>query len=417
MYDLAIAWEWIEFAVRWIHVITAIAWIGSSFYFIALDLGLRKDSKLPNGVTGEEWQVHGGGFYHIQKYMVAPPQLPEHLTWFKWESYATWITGFALLAILYYANAEIFLIDPSVLDISPIIAIILSILSLGIGWLGYDLLCKSRFGENNTQLMVLLFLILVAVSWGYTEIFSGRAAFLHIGAFTATIMSANVFLTIIPNQKIVVADLKSGRVPDPKFGKIAKQRSTHNNYLTLPVLFLMLSSHYPLAFATEFNWIIASLVFLIGVLIRHYFNSKHARIGKPTWTWLIATILFIIIIWISSLTSFGGKDFEPISSKSIDSLTETENEIIASKTFKEVRNIVHGRCLMCHATEPFWEGFQWPPKNLVLESDLQILRNAQSIYLQSGHTNAMPPGNISLMEPAERTLIISWYRNMRASYF
>ena len=179
----------------------------------------------------------------------------------------------------------------------------------------------------------------------------------------------------------------------------------------------MLSSHYPLAFATEFNWIIASLVFLIGVLIRHYFNSKHARIGKPTWTWLIATILFIIIIWISSLTSFGGKDFEPISSKSIDSLTETENEIIASKTFKEVRNIVHGRCLMCHATEPFWEGFQWPPKNLVLESDLQILRNAQSIYLQSGHTNAMPPGNISLMEPAERTLIISWYRNMRASYF
>ena len=193
MYDLAIAWEWIEFAVRWIHVITAIAWIGSSFYFIALDLGLRKDSKLPNGVTGEEWQVHGGGFYHIQKYMVAPPQLPEHLTWFKWESYATWITGFALLAILYYANAEIFLIDPSVLDISPIIAIILSILSLGIGWLGYDLLCKSRFGENNTQLMVLLFLILVAVSWGYTEIFSGRAAFLHIGAFTATIMSANVF--------------------------------------------------------------------------------------------------------------------------------------------------------------------------------------------------------------------------------
>ena len=417
MYDVAIAWEWIEFAVRWLHVITAIAWIGSSFYFIALDLGLRKNSELPNGVSGEEWQVHGGGFYHIQKYMIAPPHLPEHLTWFKWESYATWLSGFALLAILYYASADLYLIDPSVLDLSPLVAIILSILSLGVGWLVYDFLCKSRIGENSTLLMVLLFFILVLISWGYTQIFSGRAAFLHIGAFTATIMSANVFLTIIPNQKIVVADLKAGRVPDQKFGKIAKQRSTHNNYLTLPVLFLMLSSHYPLAFATAFNWLIASLVFLIGVVIRHYFNSIHSRKGKPTWTWLVAAILLVIIIWISSLTSYGGQNSDETATSNLGNLSEVEVEIISSKTFKEVRDIVHGRCVMCHGNSPYWEGIHWPPTNIVLETDQQILRNARNIYIQSGHTNAMPPGNVSLMIPAERMLIVSWYQSINERVF
>jgi uncharacterized membrane protein len=219
MQDFAIFWEWLSFGVRWLHVITAIAWIGSSFYFIALDLGLVKREGMPAGAHGEEWQVHGGGFYHIQKYLVAPERLPEHLTWFKWESYATWLSGFALLAIVYYAGADLYLIDRSVLDVSAPVAILISLATLAIGWLVYDLLCKSPLGQNDNLLMIVLFGVLVFMAWGYTQIFTGRAAFLHLGAFTATIMSANVFLIIIPNQKIVVADLKAGRAPDPKHGR------------------------------------------------------------------------------------------------------------------------------------------------------------------------------------------------------
>src|SRR5690606_31267253 len=200
MFELAIMWEWAEFAVRWLHVITAIAWIGSSFYFVALDLGLRKVPHLPPGAHGEEWQVHGGGFYHIQKYLVAPEAMPEHLTWFKWESYATWLSGAALLAIVYWAGAELFLIDPERANLAPWQAILISAASLTIGWLIYDALCKSALLERPTLLMLILFVALVAMAWGYNQIFTGRAAMLHLGAFTATIMSANVFMVIIPNQ-------------------------------------------------------------------------------------------------------------------------------------------------------------------------------------------------------------------------
>jgi len=251
MHDLAIMWDWLAFGVRWLHVITAIAWIGSSFYFIALDLGLRKGPHLPAGAHGEEWQVHGGGFYHIQKYLVAPENMPEHLTWFKWESYATWLSGAALLMVVYWAGAQLYLIDTAKADLAIWQGILISAGSLSIGWLVYDALCKSRLGERPTILMVLLFVLLVIMAWGYTQVFTGRAALLHLGAFTATIMTANVFFIIMPNQRIVVNDLQAGRAPDPKYGKIAKLRSTHNNYLTLPVVFLMLSNHYPLAFATE----------------------------------------------------------------------------------------------------------------------------------------------------------------------
>ena len=276
MYDWVVLWEWVAIAARWTHVITAIAWIGSSFYFIALDLGLRQTPSLPPLAHGEEWQVHGGGFYHIQKYLVAPEMMPEHLTWFKWESYATWLSGFAMLVLVYYLGSDLYLIDPNVADLTTWQAIAISLGTLAFGWISYDLICKSRFGDDNTRLMLGLYVILVGMAWGYTQVFTGRAALLHLGAFTATIMSANVFMIIMPNQRIVVADLKAGRKPDPKYGKIAKQRSTHNNYLTLPVIFLMLSNHYPLIFATEYNWLIASLVFLMGVTIRHWFNSKHA---------------------------------------------------------------------------------------------------------------------------------------------
>ena len=228
MYDFAAMWDWTGFAARWLHVVTAIAWVGSSFYFIALDLGLRKPLDPASTANGEEWQVHGGGFYHVQKYMVAPEAMPEHLTWFKWESYATWMSGALLLMIIYWAGADLYLIDPSVAALSTFEAILISAGSLTIGWLIYDFLCKSPLGNHPTALMLLLFILLVAMAWGYTQVFTGRASMVHLGAFTATIMSANVFFIIIPNQKIVVGDLKAGRAPDPKYGKIAKLRSTHN---------------------------------------------------------------------------------------------------------------------------------------------------------------------------------------------
>ena len=302
MTDFAIFWDWLSFAVRWLHVITGIAWIGSSFYFVALDLGLRQRPGLPAGAFGEEWQVHGGGFYHIQKYLVAPAEMPEHLTWFKWESYATWLSGFAMLVRRLLRRRRPLPDRPQrARRLADGRHPHLARLASALGWIVYDQLCKSPLGKNDTALMLVLYAILVFMAWGLTQLFTGRAAFLHLGAITATIMSANVFMVIIPNQKIVVADLIAGRKPDPKYGKIAKTRSLHNNYLTLPVLFLMLSNHYPLAFATEFNWVIASLVFIIGVLIRHYFNTKHARKGNPTWTWLVAAILFVIIIWLSTV--------------------------------------------------------------------------------------------------------------------
>ncbi|NSX54280.1 urate hydroxylase PuuD [Parasulfitobacter algicola] len=402
MYDFAVLMAWAEFAVRWLHVITAIAWIGSSFYFIALDLGLRRDKPLGTGADGEEWQVHGGGFYHIQKYMVAPDQMPDDLVWFKWESYATWLSGFALLVLVYYLGAELYLIDPNVLDISIWAGVLISLGSLIFGWIAYDLICKTRFGDDNTRLMILLYVILVAMAYFYTQVFSGRAALLHLGAFTATIMSANVFMIIIPNQKIVVADLRAGRTPDAKYGKIAKQRSTHNNYLTLPVLFLMLSNHYPLAFASEYNWIIASLVFLMGVTIRHYFNSVHARTGNPTWTWGVTVILFLIIAWLSTAPMFQREQDLTLRGQAL--------QFAQADGFEDVHDIILGRCSMCHAQEPAWDNILWPPKGIMLETEAQIAQNARAIYLQAGLSHAMPPANLSYMELEERAKIVEWYR-------
>ena len=405
----AVLGSWLEFALRWLHVITAIAWIGSSFYFIALDLGLVRRPGLPEGVTGEEWQVHGGGFYHIQKYGVAPAHMPEHLTWFKWESYATWLSGFALMAVLYYMSADLYLIDANKLDMTPLMGVGLSIGSIVLGWLIYDVLCRSTLGRDPTKLMVLLFGVLVVMSWAYAQVFTGRAALLHLGVFTATIMTANVAMIIIPNQKIVVADLRAGRVPDAKYGVIAKQRSTHNNYLTLPVIFLMLSNHYPLAFASQWNWLIAALVFLMGVSIRHYFNTMHARKGRPNWTWAVTVVLFGAIVWLSTLERPGGA-----AAAAPAPLRGVALAMQQAPDFEEAYFIVLGRCSMCHAVEPVWDGIVVPPKGLVLESEEDSARHARAIYLHSARSTAMPPANVTWMEPEERAALRAWYEGALA---
>jgi len=403
MPEMAVLLDWAEFALRWLHVITAIAWIGSSFYFIALDLGLRDAPDLPEGVKGEEWQVHGGGFYHIRKYMVAPDRLPEHLTWFKWESYWTWISGAALMIVVYWFGADLMLIDPRVAELSRLQAIALSAGVLVAGWLIYDVLCRSALGRDDTRLMVVLFVLLVVLSWGLAQLFAGRAALLHIGAVTGTIMTANVFLVIIPNQKVVVADLRAGRAPEPRFGAIAKTRSTHNNYLTLPVLFLMLSNHYPLAFAGPWNWAIASLVFLMGVTIRHYFNTRHAGRGSPWWTWAATVALFLAIVALSRAPA-------PEDGAAAAAPGPAAERFAAAPGFERAQAIVLSRCSMCHAGTPLWPGLAVAPGGVRLDSAAAVAAQARAIHLQAGLTGAMPPGNVTGITEEERAALRDWYR-------
>jgi uncharacterized membrane protein len=308
---------------------------------------------------------------------------------------------------MYYGGAQIYLIDPHVLDVSVPAAVLLSLASLAVGWILYDLLCKSPVGENQNLLMIILYAVLVAMAWGYTQVFSGRAAYLHLGAFTATIMSANVFLIIIPNQKKVVAALQRGETPDPRLGAQAKQRSLHNNYLTLPVVFLMLSNHMPLAFATQHSWLIASLVFLMGVTIRHFFNSSHARKGEPWWTWAVTAALFATIIWLSTQPRILDPNAtQPLISFSI-------KKVMQSEGFEDVALTVQGRCAMCHAAEPSYPGIHAAPKGVMFDTYEQIAAQAPAIYLQAARSHAMPPSNLTEMEPAERKAIAQWFERSR----
>ncbi|SLN76059.1 urate hydroxylase PuuD [Oceanibacterium hippocampi] len=390
----ALLHDWLSLLVRWLHIITGIAWIGSSFYFVWLDLSLRKREGMAKGVNGESWAVHGGGFYHVQKYMVAPERMPDELHWFKWESYMTWISGFALLAIVYYWGAESYMIDRSVLDIGPATAIAISVASLAVGWVVYDLLCHSPLKSNQTAMFAVLFVFIVASAYGYGLVFSGRAAFLHVGAMIATMMTANVFMIIIPKQKIVVADLVAGRTPDPALGAAAKLRSTHNNYLTLPVLFMMISNHYPMTFGHEWNWAIVALVLAAGAIIRNYFNVRNAggRGSALAWQWPAATILTIALIAFTAWKP-GGE-------------IVVEDEVLTP----EAVAIVQTRCLSCHATNPSDEDFDEAPGGAIFETADQVKARAQKILAQAVLSKAMPLGNKTAMTDEERARLGAWIR-------
>src|SRR6266536_6100715 len=292
--------DWASLIFRWLHIVAAVAWIGSSFYFIHLDLSLKPGGDLPDGVQGGAWQVHGGGFYRIVKYLVAPKAMPDELTWFKWEAYTTWLSGFVLMVIVYYLDAELFLIDKSVFDLTPLQAASFSFGSLVIAWLLYDLACKSGLARNEVLLSIGGYLFLVALTYAFTHVLSGRGALNQIGAIIGTIMVANVFLIIIPNQKKIVGALLAGQSPDPALGKAGKLRSVHNNYLTLPVIALMMSNHYPLIFATRFNWLIVAILLLLGPVIRHFFNTRHAGGKSPWWVWAVAAAGMLAIAWLSA---------------------------------------------------------------------------------------------------------------------
>jgi uncharacterized membrane protein len=384
--------EWAGSILRWLHVVAGIAWIGSSFYFIHLDLSLKPRPGLPAGVKGDEWQVHGGGFYHMIKYMVAPAQMPDHLTWFKWEAYTTWMSGFALLVVVYYLGADLFLIDKSVLDMTAAQAAGIAFGSLLVSWLVYEGLCRSPLGKHEVALALVGYVYLVALTYGFTHVFSGLGAFTQIGALIGTIMVANVFIIVIPYQKKMVDAMIAGKEPDPVWGELGKQRSVHNNYLTLPVVFLMLSNHYPLFFATKYNWLIVAIVLGIGPVIRHFFNSRHEGKGSPWWTWGVAAAGMIVV----ALLSAAGPA----------SLTTTA--LPPTPKFTQVANIVISRCSMCHAAEPVWPGIPTAPRGVMLDDSEQIRRHAPLIEAYAVRSQAMPPGNITEMTSKERLTLASW---------
>ena len=389
-----ILWEWLNMAVRWLHVIAGIAWIGSSFYFVHLDSSLKKRPGLPEGAGGEAWQVHGGGFYHMVKYLVAPARMPEELTWFKWEAYATWLSGMGLLIIVYYFGAQLYLIDLNVLALPVWGAIVISVAGLALGWVVYDQLCKSKLGANDALLFAVLFAFLLVLAFAYTFVFSSRGAMMQMGALVGTMMVGNVAMVIIPNQRVVVADLIAGRQPNPKYGAIAKQRSLHNNYLTLPVIFVMIINHYPLAFATRYNWLIFGIVLVIGAVIRHFYNSRHKGLPSPWWTWAVAAGGMAAIVALSMAGPANSDDEAAAPAEPV--------------TFAQAEEVVLGRCSMCHMAEPAWEGVNVPPKGVMLDTPERILQHAHEIGMQAVHTHAMPPGNVTEVTPEERQVLAAW---------
>ena len=387
---IAVLTEWSSLIVRWLHVVAGIAWIGSSFYFIHLDLSLKPRSGLPQGVQGDAWQVHGGGFYHMVKYLVAPARMPDELTWFKWEAFTTWLSGFALLVIVYYLGAELYLIDTAVLDLTAPTAAAVAFASLALAWLIYEALCRSVLGQHEVALALVGYVFLVALTYAFTHVFSGRGAFTQIGALIGTIMVANVFIIVIPNQKKTVAALLAGKALNPAWGEEAKQRSVHNNYLTLPVVFLMIANHYPLMFATRFNWLIVAIVLAIGPVIRHFFNSRHEGKGSPWWTWGVAAAGMVAVAWLSGA---GSVDVAPRADR-VD--------------IKAAHNAILTRCSMCHRHEPVWPGVHAPPKGVVLDDPGNIRRHAHLIEINAVRSNAMPPGNVTAMTAQERQILAAW---------
>jgi uncharacterized membrane protein len=393
--DWGMVLDWINLAVRWTHVVAGIAWIGSSFYFIALDAGLKPHPRLDKRVSGEAWQVHGGGFYQIQKYTVAPEFLPPHLTWFKWEAYSTWIFGFILLVLVYYANPGLYLIDSSVANITPWDAVPLAAFSLVAGWLAYDALCRSWIGRETGRLALTGFVLLVLIAFGYTHVFSGRGAFIQVGALIGSIMVANVLFIIIPNQRKTIDALLAGREPDPTWGYQAKQRSIHNNYLTLPVVFTMLSNHYSFTYETKWNWLVLACIFVASFLIRHWFNTMHTG-AAPDWRlWPAAAVP---VFGAMLLTLFGQST--PVAPPA--------GAAALPATFAEVQQIVQQRCHVCHSARPSYPGFSQAPKGVMFDTPAQIATLSQQIYAQAVKTHAMPLNNITRITEAERGALGAW---------
>jgi len=386
----AYASDWLQLIIRWVHLITGIAWIGASFYFVWLDNHLlppQEEADRERGIGGELWAVHGGGFYVVRKFRLAPEVLPAALHWFKWEAYWTWISGFALLVLMYYLHASVYLIDRAVADLSPAQAIGSSVALLAIGWLFYDQLCK-RLGLNREAWIALAMVaFLTLAAWGLAQVFSGRAVYIQIGAMLGTIMVANVAHIIIPSQRRLVKATQQGVAPDPQDGRRGKQRSVHNNYFTLPVLFTMISNHYPQTYGHPRAWLVLVVILLLAAYVRHFFNLRHK--GRTVWAIPITAALGVLALAIAIAPT------KPQASSAVP-------------TFTQVQAIVAQRCVACHADRPMQAGFAVAPKDVRLDTPQRIAANAQKIYQQVVTTRAMPIGNLTAMTDEERQTMAAW---------
>jgi len=385
----AYAGEWLQLLLRWIHLITGIAWIGASFYFVWLDNSLRPPanaSDAPDAVGGELSAIHGGGFYHVEKFRVAPSVLPSTLHWFKWEAYSTWLSGFVLLVVLYWWHADVYIVDRSVAAISPLEAVGISGALLIIGWLVYDQLCKRLGLAHEGLLAAVLVAFFALVAWALSHLFSGRAMYLQIGAMLGTLMAANVLFVIIPAQRKLVEAKEQGRAPDAVYGLRGKQRSVHNNYFTLPVLLTMISNHYPMTFGHRYAWIVLVCLLLLAASVRHFFNLRHR--GRTAWaipiSAAVATLALAVVIAPAQRTG------------------------AADVAFADVQSIIAERCSTCHAAQPRQEGFAAAPKGIVLETPTQIAANAAAIRQQAVQSRAMPLGNLTQMTDDERARLGAW---------
>ncbi|HEY0598388.1 urate hydroxylase PuuD [Sphingopyxis sp.] len=382
--------EWLNLAIRWLHLTAGIAWIGSSFYFVWLDNHLKPPAQ--GGASGELWSVHGGGFYHNQKYQVAPPQMPAELHWFKWEAYFTWISGFSLLVVIYYFGAQSFLIDPAKAALTPAQAIGTGLASLASGWIFYDLLCRSPLGRHNRIVGVLWFLFLLAAAILLDHLLNARAAYIHVGAMMGTVMAANVFFIIIPNQRKVVADLVAGRQPDPALGAAGKRRSLHNNYMTLPVLFIMISHHYPMTYGAERPWLVLALVGLTGVAVRHIFNLRHRAANLR-----LAIVTAVVLAYVT------------VAYVSIEKEARAGTSVAgANVTGADIQPILTTRCASCHSARPANPAFSSPPLGIVLDDYDDARAYAERIKRTAVDSESMPLGNATGMTSEERVRLGAW---------
>jgi uncharacterized membrane protein len=395
-YLLPYGLDWLNLLLRWLHMITGIAWIGASFYFVWLDNNIRPPAPgsdlAAKGVAGELWAVHGGGFYNPQKYLVAPATLPKHLHWFKWEAYSTWLSGFALLTVVYYFNAQAMMVDKAVADLSSAQAVGIGIAAIVAGWTFYDLLCRSPLGKRELPFGLAMFAFLVASAWVLNHFLSGRAAYIHVGAMIGTMMVGNVLMLIIPGQRKMVDAMMAGNKPDPIHGIKAKQRSVHNNYFTLPVLFIMISNHYAMTYRHEHAWAVLAVVMAAGVLIRHFFNLRHR--GRTEWRYPIAGVALLLALAVALAPP------KPAAGPSAQD---------AATQFAQVQAIVAQRCVTCHAAHPTQPGFATAPAGIILGTPAALRQNAAKVYQQAVQLKAMPLANLTGMTEVERAQIGAWF--------
>ena len=382
--------EWLNLLVRWAHVMAGILWIGASFYFIFLENSLNRTKKLRKGIAGDLWAIHGGGFYYLEKYKLAPEKIPKELHWFKYEAYFTWITGFALLWIVYYMNASVYMVDPEVMDIKPAHAVMVGLASLIISWIAYDLLCKSRIAKQPFLFSLIGFAFITLISWGLCQVLSGRAAFIHVGAIIGTLMVGNVFMVIIPSQKGMVNAARAGKLPDPLLGLNAGLRSLHNNYFTLPVIFIMISHHFPSTFGNNLNWAVLAGLTLTSALVKHYWNLLERGI-QAVWILPVATVGLLALVIVTAPRSHKEmlEEADPVS-------------------FAEIQEVFDNRCVSCHSQNPTDEIWKVAPNGVMFDTPEQIIKLKDKILTRVVITKTMPQANKSGMKQKERDLVEIW---------